>query len=110
MRTLFLVLMAWVWCVAQPKFPDTPAARQFVAWLTAFNDPDPAVFQRFSEKNFPKRQGDKDQDRDFREQTGGFEFELEDLAGRGSVALNDAAEASSSSRRSNPRNCASQDW
>ena len=74
MRTLFLVLMAWVWCVAQPKFPDTPAARQFVAWLTAFNDPDPAVFQRFSEKNFPKRQGDKDQDRDFREQTGGFEF------------------------------------
>ena len=74
MRTLFLVLMAWVWCVAEPKFPDTPAARQFVAWLTAFNDPDPAVFQRFSEKNFPKRQGDKDQDRDFREQTGGFEF------------------------------------
>ena len=74
MRTLFLVLMAWVWCRAQPKFPDTPAARQFNAWLTAFNDPDPTVFQRFKEKNVPKRQGDKDQDRDFREQTGGFEF------------------------------------
>jgi len=74
MRILFLVLTAWVWCGAQPKFPDTPAARQFNAWLTAFNDPDPAVFQRFKEKDFPKRQGDKDQDRDFREQTGGFEF------------------------------------
>jgi CubicO group peptidase (beta-lactamase class C family) len=74
MRTLVLVLMAFVSCGAQPQFPDTPAARQFAAWLTAFNDPDPAAFQRFSEKNFPKRQGDNDQDREFRKQTGGFEF------------------------------------
>jgi CubicO group peptidase (beta-lactamase class C family) len=74
MRTLLLILITWVSCVAQLKLPDTPAARQFNAWLTAFNDPDPAIFQRFKEKNFPKRRGDQDQDRDFREQTGGFEF------------------------------------
>ena len=74
MRTLILVLMAVLSCGAQPQFPDTPAARQFAAWLTAFNDPDPAPFQQFSEKNFPKRQGDNDQDREFRKHTGGFEF------------------------------------
>jgi CubicO group peptidase (beta-lactamase class C family) len=74
MRTLVLVLIAFLYCGAQPQFPDTPAARQFAAWLKAFNDSDPAVFQRFSEKNFPKRMGDSDQDREFRKQTGGFEF------------------------------------
>jgi len=35
-------------------------------------------------------------------QTGGFEFELEDLAGRGSVALNDAAQALISEARKQP--------
>src|SRR5271155_2842240 len=74
MRTLVLVMMAFLSCGAQPQFPATPAARQFAAWLNAFNDSDPAVFQRFSEKNFVKRRGTSDQDRDFRNQTGGFEF------------------------------------
>jgi D-alanyl-D-alanine carboxypeptidase len=74
MRTLVLILMAFLNCGAQPQFPDTPAARQFAAWLAAFNDPDPAAFQKFSEKNFPKRRGAGDQDRDFRKQTGGFDF------------------------------------
>ena len=35
-------------------------------------------------------------------QTGGFEFELEDLAGRGSVALNDAAQALIAEARKQP--------
>ncbi len=74
MRTLALILIAFIACGAPPQFPDTPAGRQFAAWLTAFNDTDPTVFQRFTEKNFSKRQGDNDQDREFRNQTGGFEF------------------------------------
>ncbi len=74
MRTLLLILTGFLACGAQPQFPDTPAARQFAAWIKAFNDPDPAAFQRFSEKNFRKRMGDSDQDREFRKQTGGFEF------------------------------------
>src|SRR5271170_1918618 len=73
-RNLVPVLMAVLSCGAQPQFPDTPAARQFAAWLNAFNDPEPSAFQQFSEKNFPKRPGDSDRDRDFRKQTGGFEF------------------------------------
>jgi D-alanyl-D-alanine carboxypeptidase len=73
-HTLVLVLIAFLCCGAQPQFPDTPAARQFAAWLKTFNDSDPAVFQQFSEKNFAKRMGDSDQDREFRNHTGGFEF------------------------------------
>jgi D-alanyl-D-alanine carboxypeptidase len=74
MRILLLALAGLVFARAQPQLPDTPAARQFSAWLTAFNDADPAPFQRFSEKNFPKRRGSSDQDRAFRKQTGGFDF------------------------------------
>src|SRR5580693_1057926 len=73
-RTLIPILIAFIACGAEPQFPDTPAARQFAAWLKAFNDSDPTVFQQFSGKNFPKRQGDSDQDREFRKKTGGFEF------------------------------------
>jgi D-alanyl-D-alanine carboxypeptidase len=73
-RTLIPILIAFIACGAEPQFPDTPAARQFAAWLKAFNDSDPTVFQQFSGKNFPERQGDSDQDREFRKKTGGFEF------------------------------------
>src|SRR5579871_3159075 len=61
-------------CAAQPQLPDTPAARQFGAWLAAFNDPDPTALHAFAAKNFPNRPARGDDDRRFREQTGGFEF------------------------------------
>lgn len=59
---------------AEPQLPDTPAARQFAAWLAAFNNPDPVAFRQFAAKNFPNRPGGADRDHRFREQTGGFEF------------------------------------
>jgi D-alanyl-D-alanine carboxypeptidase len=74
MRVLILSLAGFLAGRAQPQFPDTPAARQFAAWLTAFNDPDETAFERFAEKNFPKRPAGNKRDRGFREQTGGFEF------------------------------------
>jgi D-alanyl-D-alanine carboxypeptidase len=74
MRLVVLVAMAFFSCGAQPQVPDTPAARQFAAWLSAFNDPDPSVYERFSETNFPKRQSNKEEHEEFRKQTGGFEF------------------------------------
>src|SRR5574340_1492103 len=58
---------------APPQFPDTPAARQCAAWLEAFNAPDRAEFPRFLEKNYPTARM-KDEDGQFRDQTGGFEF------------------------------------
>lgn len=74
MRVLILTLAGFLAGRAQPQFPDTPAPRQFAAWLTAFNDPDETAFEQFAEKNFPKRPSGNKRDRGFREQTGGFEF------------------------------------
>jgi D-alanyl-D-alanine carboxypeptidase len=74
MRILVLALISLLAYGAEPQLPDTPAGRQFAAWLKAFNDPDPAGFKAFAAKNFPKRQGGSDRDAHFREQTGGFEF------------------------------------
>jgi len=74
MRIVVPILIAFLSWGAQPQFPDTPAARQFAAWLAAFNDSDPTAYQRFSEKNLPKRQSNNEEHQEFRKQTGGFEF------------------------------------
>src|SRR5262245_33548931 len=50
---------------------DTPAGRQFSAWLTAFNSGDRAVMQQFFDKSRPF--GRIDQDMTFRSLTGGFD-------------------------------------
>lgn len=62
-------------CAVQPPLPDTPAARQFSAWLNAFNSGDRATLQQFFEKNYAARVKDLDRELGFREQTGGFELE-----------------------------------
>ncbi len=59
---------------AQPQIPDTPPARQFSAWLDAFNSGDRASLLRFLEKNYPSRAANIDQELNFREMTGGFEL------------------------------------
>jgi CubicO group peptidase (beta-lactamase class C family) len=61
--------------VDQPQFPPTPAARQFQAWLDAFNGGDRANLLQFLEKNFPGRGSRVDGELDFRHRTGGFDFE-----------------------------------
>ena len=59
-------------CLAQTKLPDTPAARQFSAWLDVFNGSDRAALRNFIQKNYPA--GQPNAQVNFREQTGGFEF------------------------------------
>lgn len=68
--TLFLSLMTG----AQATLPDTPAARQFGAWLHPFNAGDRDGLQRFLDTVLRDR-GPRtvDQDLGFREQTGGFD-------------------------------------
>jgi CubicO group peptidase (beta-lactamase class C family) len=74
-RTLVFALAAGPsLCAAQPQVPDTPAARQFSAWLAAFNSGDRTTMQRFLEKNNPPRLKELDDVLHFRRQTGGFEF------------------------------------
>jgi D-alanyl-D-alanine carboxypeptidase len=54
--------------------PDTPAARQFKAWLAAFNSGDRAGYQRFLQNEFPSRASALDQDMAFRDISGGFDL------------------------------------
>lgn len=56
------------------QFPDTAAAKQFAAWLAAFNSGDRDTILRFFEKNMPERVSHIDDTLDFRKQTGGFDF------------------------------------
>ena len=60
--------------LARAQFPDTPPARQFSAWLNAFNSGDRATLRQFFETSFPSRLPGLDQEMGFRNQTGGFDF------------------------------------
>lgn len=71
---LFTVLLTAVCLGAQAPLPDTPAAKQFSAWLTAFNSGDRATFLAFLQKNYPERAAGIDNEMSFRERTGGFDF------------------------------------
>jgi len=70
LAVFILVLSAPV----RAQLPDTPAARQFSAWLGAFNGADRAALLKFLESNFPTRAASVDRDLDFRARTGGFDF------------------------------------
>jgi len=74
-RTLILVfaLAAVPFCLrAQGQLPDTPVAKQFAAWLEAFNSGERERLLEFYQKNEPSRVKDIDGAMDFRENTGGF--------------------------------------
>ncbi len=72
---LLALLLTAVSAAAQsPALPDTPAAKQFAAWLAAFNSGDAATIRTFWEKNDPERAKQTDQAMRFRQQTGGFDF------------------------------------
>ncbi len=70
-------IAVWAVCLlaaAPGPLPDTPAGRQFAAWLAAFNQGQPAAYGQFLQRNFPSRAKDLDRDVGFRSQTGGFDF------------------------------------
>ncbi|HUE42464.1 MAG TPA: serine hydrolase domain-containing protein [Candidatus Sulfotelmatobacter sp.] len=59
------------------KIPDTPAGRQFFAWLDAFDSGDKTKLQQFLKDHYPTRSDASaiDMEMQFRDQTGGFDFE-----------------------------------
>jgi CubicO group peptidase (beta-lactamase class C family) len=57
-----------------PRIPDTPAGRQFFAWLDAFDSGDKARLEQFLKEHYPARAGALDREMQFRDETGGFEF------------------------------------
>jgi CubicO group peptidase (beta-lactamase class C family) len=58
----------------QSETSNTPATRQFKAWLEDFNSGDKAKFQAFLEKNYPDQAKHIDGMMNFRNMTGGFDF------------------------------------
>lgn len=53
---------------------DSPAERQFRAWLAAFNQGDRATLLKFISDNYPSDAGRIDGEMNFRAGTGGFDF------------------------------------
>jgi CubicO group peptidase (beta-lactamase class C family) len=73
-RLLPLFLFVSLAGAGQIQLPDTPAARQFAAWLEAFNRGDHDAYRDFLQKDFPSRADHIDQHLSFRERTGGFDL------------------------------------
>src|SRR5207248_4426946 len=49
---LLLAVAAQAWSQS-PAIPDTPAGRQFAAWLALFNRGDRDAYKEFIDKNYP---------------------------------------------------------
>lgn len=73
-KILCLLLFLSASCAGQAQLPATPAARQFAAFLKAFNSGDRETYRTFLQENFPSRVKNLDQELGFREMTGGFEL------------------------------------
>jgi len=87
-KALSLLLLVPLSGAAQTQFPDTPAGRQFAAWMQAFNRGDREAYREFLKTNFPSRAEDLAQEWDFHEQTGGFELKkIEEFTATKVVAL-----------------------
>jgi D-alanyl-D-alanine carboxypeptidase len=69
-----LVFSVSLVCVAETKFPDTPAGHQFAAWLESFNRGDANLHREFLQKNSPSRISSLEREMSFRQRTGGFEL------------------------------------
>jgi len=67
------------------QIPDTPAGRQFSAWLAAFNSGDRDTMQQFFDKSMPF--GRIEQDMTIRNQTGGFDVKKVEESGDGRVVV-----------------------
>src|SRR5205807_5004982 len=70
-----LLLLHWLSapCLGQGTVPDTPAGRQFAAWLALFNRGDRDAYKEFIDKNYPSDPQPVDREMAFREMTGGFD-------------------------------------
>ena len=67
------------------QLPDTPAGRQFSAWLTAINSGDRATLQQFMDKSMPGRQADAGMG--IYNQTGGYEVKKVEESSATSVSV-----------------------
>jgi len=81
LRLVFALLVLSTLCPADTVRPDTPAARQFFAWLDTFNEGNRDAYLAFLQKSLPDRAKMIDQEMNFRHNTGGFDLrKVEDVS------------------------------
>ncbi len=78
-RALFSLVLAsllWTGGIQSPsvRIPDTPAGRQFAAWLEVFNSGQQERFEDFLSHYKNPSAHDVNRDLEFRQMTGGFEL------------------------------------
>jgi D-alanyl-D-alanine carboxypeptidase len=78
-RAIVFLFSAVVLCSAatawaQPQLPDTPAGRQFSAWLQVWDGSSRDAYRDFLTSHFPTHLQMLDRDWDFRQRTGGFDL------------------------------------
>jgi CubicO group peptidase (beta-lactamase class C family) len=71
LRAFLVLIGALLASSAFAQVPDTPAGRQFTAWLDAMNSPDPATMQQFMAKSMPG--SPVEQGLAFRSASGGYD-------------------------------------
>jgi CubicO group peptidase (beta-lactamase class C family) len=69
-----LLVFASFICIAQTKFPNSPAGHQCAAWLESFNRGDSNAHREFLQKNSPSRLASLDREMALRRITGGFDL------------------------------------
>src|SRR5258705_9221258 len=82
LRVTIAILFAGTACA---QIPDTPAGRQFSAWLAAFNSGDRDTMQKFFDQSMPF--GRIEQDMTIRTQTGGFDVKKVEESGESRVVV-----------------------
>ncbi len=73
-------LLAVAHASPQTAIPNTPAGKAFQGWLNAFNSGDSAAYGKFVRKNWPSGVKFLDNDRQFRQMTGGFDLRKVDAS------------------------------
>ena len=76
---LVVIAASGATALAQPSMPESPAAKQFAAWLAAFNKGDRAALLAYHEQSFPYKAAsddvrDIDREAGLRSATGGFDI------------------------------------
>lgn len=70
----FAIVCGLLAAAETPIIPDTPAGKQFAAWLQVFNAGNRDDMKKFLEQNRPDAMEHLDREMQFRQMTGGFEL------------------------------------
>jgi len=82
-----LVFFVSLICVAQAKFPNTPAGHQCAAWMESFNRGDGNAHREFLQKNYPSAVPRLDRQMEFRQRSAGFDLKKVEESARWKIVV-----------------------